>query len=70
MRGQGYRRAKLARAKARATKVVARWGSNPTPREVGIAAGVHCCACSCWLCRPGAPPSHARKAVGGEDFEF
>ncbi len=69
MRGRGYRRAKLARAKARAAKVVARWGIDPTPRAVGIAAGVHCCACSCFLCQPDGKPSPARKAWDVDDFE-
>jgi hypothetical protein len=35
----------------------------PTPKQVGIQAGTHCRACSCFLCQPGSgvPPRRERQ---------
>jgi hypothetical protein len=47
------RRQDLARAKGRARRITALWWSHPAPTQhfIGWMAGVHCCPCSCVLCK-------------------
>jgi hypothetical protein len=53
MRNRSWRRHHDRRSKARAQRIMRLWFRNPVcdPVEVGRNAAVHCCGCSCWMCR-------------------